>query len=79
MFYVRYLKLLNADREPANRFFKLVVSTIIIRRKKTLDRKTRLDRKLAFGYRTKLDGERNNARYYFWSKKRRKTKNTLVG
>jgi len=24
-------------------------------------------------------GERNNARYYFWSKKKRKTKNTLVG
>jgi len=23
--------------------------------------------------------ERNNARYYFWSKKKRKTKNTLAG
>ena len=28
--------------------------------------------------RTKLHGERNNARYYFWSNKR-KTKNTLAG
>jgi len=27
----------------------------------------------------KLHGERNNARYYFWSKKKRKTKNTLAG
>ena len=27
----------------------------------------------------KLYGERNNARYYFWSKKTRKTKNTLAG
>ena len=27
----------------------------------------------------KLHGERNNARYYFWSKKKRKTKNMLVG
>ena len=29
--------------------------------------------------RRKLHGERNNARYYFWSKKKRKTKNTLAG
>ena len=29
--------------------------------------------------RRKLHGERNNARYYFWPKKKRKTKNTLAG
>jgi len=29
--------------------------------------------------RRKLHGERNNAKYYFWLKKKRKTKNILAG